>query len=106
MAGLNGHHQAKVMKDAFSSTEAKGFFHRGREKKIKGSALLGVGLGGKGQGSKVALVPWSHGIKRKRQYSYQILCAPAYPCRWRGNSSCGNLAQEGPGKVALQSAGT
>lgn len=57
MAGLNGHHQAKVMKDAFSSTEAKGFFHRRREKKIKDAALLGVGLGGQGQGPKVALVP-------------------------------------------------
>lgn len=63
MAGLNGHHQAKVMKDAFSSTEAKGFFCRGREKKIKGAALLCVSLGGKGQ-----RLPWCqqlHEIKRE-----------------------------------------
>lgn len=56
MAGLNGHHQAKVTKDAFSSTEAKGFFQWGREK-IRGASLVGVGLGGKGQGPNVALVP-------------------------------------------------
>lgn len=62
MAGLNGHHQDKVMKDAFSSTEVKVFFHRGREK-IKSAALLSVGLGGKGQ-----RLPWSqqpHRVKRK-----------------------------------------
>lgn len=63
MAGLNGHHEAKVMKDAFSS---KRFLPQGkREKKIKGAALLGVGLGGKGQ-----KLPWSqqlHGIKKERQ---------------------------------------
>lgn len=46
MAGLNGHHQAKVMKDAFSSTEAKRFLPQ--REKIKSAALLGGGLGGKG----------------------------------------------------------
>lgn len=64
MAGLNGHHQAKVTKDAFSSTEAKGFFQRGREK-IRGASLVGVGLGGKGQGPNVALVPAASWVKRK-----------------------------------------
>lgn len=82
MAELNGCHQAKVMKDAFSSTEAQGFFHRGREK-IKGAALLGGGLGGKGQGPTVALVPAaSRGKKGKTVLLPDPLCAPAYPCSW------------------------
>lgn len=34
MAGLNGHHQAKLMKDAFSSTEEKGFFHKERKSRV------------------------------------------------------------------------
>lgn len=63
MAGLNGHHQAKLTKDAFNSTEAKGLFQRGREK-IKGASLLGVGLArDKGQRSPRSQQP--HRVKRK-----------------------------------------
>lgn len=54
MAGLNRQHQAKVMKDAFSSTEAKGFFHREREKNQR-CCLAGCGF--RQQGTKANSCP-------------------------------------------------
>lgn len=51
MAGLNGHHEAKVMKDAFSS---KRFFPQGKREKNQGCFLAGCGF--RWQGTKIALV--------------------------------------------------
>lgn len=64
MAGLNGHHQAKVRKDALSCTEAKGYFQRRREK-IKGASLLDVGLVARDKGQRLPGFQQPHGVKSK-----------------------------------------